>query len=136
VIPRLADGGLTLDMTERVNPPAGLWFVAVLAWIVGAAQVLSGVGLLFSDVEANVWLAALDFFVGGIAIMTGFTLLTGDRLGRVLAAVVFLVVLIGALLNVLSIGPGFSWGSSIAGAVLSVVGLVMLFSRRSNEFFA
>src|SRR3954452_7925210 len=100
-------------MAEIIRAPRGIMFVAVLAWIVGGVHVLSGVTLLFSDEAAKVWLASLDFFVGGVAIMTGLTLLTRDQLGRVVATVVFAIVLVAAVLNVLSIGPGFALGSTI-----------------------
>ena len=117
------------------RPPAGIRFVAVLAWIVGGLHVFSGISLLLGDEAAKVWLASLDFFVGAVAIVTGLTMLTRDRLGRVVVAVVLVGVLAAALLNVLSIGPGFAWGSSIAGAALAVIGLVLLFSRRANEYY-
>lgn len=110
--------------------PFGVTLVAIIAWITGAVQIISGV----------VWLVAGNFTYGITAMIIGFItilvslgLFGGSNLARVLTAIVFVLNIAGSV-YVMFTAPSQLW-SAIGASILPLIGLLLLFSSRASAFF-
>lgn len=117
--------------------PGGVTLVAVIAWINGLLMLLTGV-LLFiggvaADVAAVAWVAWFSILIGAVTIVVGVGLLRGSNVARTVAAIVFVLNLITAVITMFT-APAQLW-SAILSAILAIVGLVLLYSEKANAFF-
>jgi hypothetical protein len=99
--------------------PVGVTIVAVIAWIIGAIQIVGGILAVIAGAGFNAW-AVLIVGILTIAVSLG------------LMAIVFTLNLIVAVWAIV-IGVDF-WDQVIAGA-LAIIGLVFLFSKKASAFF-
>jgi uncharacterized membrane protein len=117
--------------------PGGVTLVAVIAWINGILTLITGILLLVGGAAAEsaavTWAAWLSIIIGILTIAVGVGLLRGNNTARIVAAVVFVLNLITAVITMFT-APGQLW-SAIISAVLAIVGLVLLYSEKANEFF-
>lgn len=119
----------------------GVTLVAVLAWISGALSVLGGVLVLIGSggvegatVEGVGTPAAwISIIIGVMTIAVGVGLLRGSNIARIIAAIVFILNLASALYTLFAHGWG-NWSAIFAG-ILALIGLLLLFTPRANEFF-
>lgn len=115
--------------------PAGVTIVAVLAWLSGALQIatgillLAGVGARPGSSPAPPWAAIV---VGAITIIVSLGLFRGSNGARVLTAIVFVANIVSAVVVLLAHGVS---GTAVAGGLLALIGLVLLFTRKANAFF-
>lgn len=124
--------------------PGGVTVVAVLTWINGLSQIVTGVLVLmkvkipgvaggtsesFGQVMAIVWIA-----LGIVVILVATGLLNGNRLSRILVTLSFLLSIVISV-YVLVTTPS-QLVSALVPIVLSVIGLMLLWSRRASAFFA
>ena len=115
--------------------PGGVTLVAVIAWIEGVLGVITGTLLLISgsDFPAATTAAWVTIIIGIVTILVGVGLLRASNLARIVATVVFVLNLANAIWTMFAV-PGQLW-SAIIGGLLAVIGLVLLYSARANEFF-
>jgi hypothetical protein len=117
--------------------PGGVTLVAVIAWINGVLAVIGGILILIAGTAegsgAAVVAAWVGIVIGVITILVGVGLLRGSNLARIIATIVFVLNLGSAIFTAFS-APGQLWSAIITG-LLAVVGLVLLYSARANEFF-
>ena len=109
--------------------PVGVTIVAVIAWIIGAIQIVSAILALIAGAGIDAWAVLI---IGILTIAVSLGLFRGNNTARIIMAVVFTLNLIVAVWAII-IGVDF-WDQIIA-AVLAIVGLVFLFSARANAFF-
>lgn len=117
--------------------PGGVVLIAVLAWIGAVAQILSGV-LVLTGVLApqsvsteTAWIAIV---VGVISFVVAFFLFSGSNLARILVTISFALSLITAIVAIIA-HPG-NFVGPIISALVAVIGLVLLYTKRANEYFA
>ena len=115
--------------------PGGVTLVAVLAWISGAVNIIAGILLLIAALMAPdaLWYGLIQLVLGIITVAVGFGLLRGSNGARVLVTVVFVLNLISAVF-VIFFQQAQIWSGIVSGIVV-VIGLVLLWTRRANEFF-
>jgi len=117
--------------------PGGVTLVAVIAWINGVLAVIGGILILVAGAEegfpAAVAAAWVGIVIGVITILVGVGLLRGSNAARIIATIVFILNLVSAVFTAFS-APGQLWSAIITG-LLAVVGLILLYSARANEFF-
>ncbi|WP_173921694.1 hypothetical protein [Agromyces sp. Marseille-P2726] len=117
--------------------PGGVTLVAIIAWINGVLTLITGILLLVggaaSDAAPVMWVAWLSIIIGILTIAVGVGLLRGNNTARIVAAVVFALNLVSAVITMFT-APNQLW-SAIISAALAVIGLVLLFSEKANEFF-
>lgn len=113
--------------------PGGVTLVAVLAWLSGALQILTGLLILFGAQGGGAGLAWANIIVGAIVIIVSLGLFRGNNAARIVVAIVFAINLITAIVTMF-LHPALLW-SSLIGAALALIGLLLLFSQRANEFF-
>lgn len=117
--------------------PGGVTLVAIIAWINGVLTLITGILLLVGgaaeDSAPVLWAAWFSIIIGILTIAVGVGLLRGNNTARIVAAVVFALNLISAVITMFA-APGQLW-SAIISALLAIVGLVLLFSEKANEFF-
>lgn len=115
--------------------PTGVTLVAVIAFLSGAVGVIAGTLLLIAAImaPAALWLGVIQLALGILTIAVGVGLLRGSRTARVLAAIVFALNLVSALF-IIFFQQAQLW-SGIAGGILALLGLILLFTRSANEFF-
>ena len=117
--------------------PGGVTLVAVIAWINGVLGVITGILLLTggsaAEAPAVTTAAWVTIVIGIITILVGVGLLRGSNLARIVATVVFVLNLANAIWTMFAV-PGQLW-VAIINALLAVIGLVLLYSARANEFF-
>lgn len=115
--------------------PGGVTLVAVLAWISGAVNVIAGILLLIAALMAPdaLWYGLIQLVLGIITIAVAFGLLRGSNGARVLLTVVFVLNLISAVF-VIFFQQAQIWSGIVSGVAV-VIGLVLLWTRRANEFF-
>ncbi|MDQ0893371.1 DUF7144 family membrane protein [Agromyces ramosus] len=131
-------------MSEVSVRPAGVTVVAVVAWISGALEILGGIILLFQAGDESVaaafggsgglWAAAIGSIIIGIVIVVvAFGLLRGNTAARMIVTVVEVLSIIGSLFL------AFAYlGSAVgewAGIVVSLIVLLLLWTRRASAFF-
>lgn len=110
--------------------PFGVTLVAVIAWITGALQVISGVFALFGG---NVTLGVVGIVVGIITVLVSLGLFSGNSGARLIVTIVFLLN-IGGSIYLLIAHPGQVW-SAIGSLILPLIGLILLYTSRANAFF-
>jgi hypothetical protein len=117
--------------------PGGVTLVAVIAWINGVLGVITGILLLTggaaADAAAVTTAAWITIVIGIITILVGVGLLRGSNVARIVATIVFVLNLANAIWTMFAV-PGQLW-VAIINALLAVIGLVLLYSARANEFF-
>lgn len=116
--------------------PAGVTFVAVLAWIGALAQFASGY-LVLSGVlhprgvtDQSAWILIL---VGAFASVVAALLLGGSNTARVLMTVSFAISLLSAGFSLIA-HPGNVVSPMLTG-FSAILGLVLLYTRAANDFF-
>ena len=115
--------------------PGGVTLVAVIAWINGLLALIAGIIVLTAG-GGDAALATVGWvqvIIGVITILVGIGLLRGNNLSRILATIVF-VLNLGSAIYVMFAAPGQLWSAIISG-LLAIIGLVLLYSARANEFF-
>lgn len=115
--------------------PGAVLAVAIVAFLAAAGQTITAFVMVRTGDAATVWESGFHFFVVGLLVVTGFSLRQGDPLGRIVAVVVFALSILSTILDLLTEDPIFGWSGTIAGAILSVIGIVLLFTPKANEFF-
>ncbi len=127
-----------------VNRPGGVTFVAVLAWISGALDILGGTILLFQTSIAStveqfggasrlIATALAGILIGVVVIVVAVGLLRGSNGARIVVTVFeVLSILISVFLAIAY--PAVAIGEYI-GIVFAFLIIAMLWTRRANEFF-
>jgi len=108
--------------------PFGVTLVALIAWITGLLQIVSGVFTIFSPAG---WIAIV---VGIVTIVVSFGLFGGNNGARILAAIVFAINVIGSIYLLFTFQTSF-W-SALWSGIFPLIGLLLLFTRSANAFFA
>jgi hypothetical protein len=122
--------------TAPEKRPLGVILTAILAFLVGLAQILSGIWLIIEpDTVGGLWQAGFVFFVGAIAIVVGFALLQGDRLARIVATVAFVLNVLVGVLGVFLVPIGAPWAIGAVGSILALIAIILLWTGRSSAFF-
>jgi glucose dehydrogenase len=109
--------------------PVGVTIVAVIAWIIGAIQIVGGILALIAGAGFDAWAVLI---VGILTIAVSLGLLRGNNTARIIMAIVFTLNLVVAVWAIV-IGVDF-WDQVVAGA-LAIIGLVFLFSKKASAFF-
>ena len=110
--------------------PVGVTIVAVIAWIIGAIQIIGGDPR--TDRRRRNRTRGWVLIIGILTIAVSLGLFRGSNTARIIMAIVFTLNLIVAVWAIV-IGVNF-WIEVIAG-VLAIVGLVFLFSKKASAFF-
>lgn len=116
--------------------PGGVVLIAVLAWIGAALQIVSGVlvltRVLNPDGVSNetAWAAII---VGAIHFLVAFALFGGSNLARILMTVSFTLSFLSSIFSFLAHPANFF--APVIGALLAVIGLLLLYTEKSNAFF-
>ena len=115
--------------------PGGVTLVAVLAWISGAVNIIAGGLLIFAAIMAPdaLWYGLVQLLLGIITIIVSIGLLRGRPNARIVVTIVFVLNLISALF-VIFFQQAQVWSGVVSGVAV-VIGLVLLWTRRANEFF-
>lgn len=129
---------------SAVRRPAGVTLVAVLVWISGALDIISGIILLTQsgDPEMNERFAGqtgyfsvgvTSIVVGVIAVIVAVGLWRGNIAARMIITVIEVLSIIGSLfLAVAYIGePVGEW----IGILVSLIAVILLWSRKASAFF-
>jgi glucose dehydrogenase len=109
--------------------PVGVTIVAVIAWIIGAIQIVGAILAIIAGAGIDAWVVLI---IGILTIAVSLGLFRGSNTARIIMAIVFTLNLIVAVWAIV-IGVDF-WDQVIAGA-LAIVGLVFLFSKKASAFF-
>jgi hypothetical protein len=131
-------------MSDQMARPMGVTIVAILAWIAGALDIVSGTILLFQagvDSVADglggtggLYAAAIGSIVLGlIVVVVAAGLLTGNWVSRMIITVVEVLSIIGSLFLAFAYlgGAVGEW----LGIVVSLVVLFLLWGHKSSVFF-
>lgn len=110
--------------------PVGVTIVAVIAWIIGAIQIVGGILAIIAGGGFPAWIVLI---VGIITIAVSLGLFRGNNTARIIMAVVFVINLLLAIWAII-MGVDF-WDQVVAG-LLAVIGLVFLYSRKASAFFS
>lgn len=116
------------------NRPVGVTIVAIIAWLAGLLQIIGSIIMIIGGVFVT-WTALVGWFslvIGIITMMVGVGLWRGNSTARTIAAVVFVI---NIALAVFSLFGGESLWSAIASGGLSVIGLIMLYTKAASAYF-
>jgi hypothetical protein len=115
--------------------PIAVTIIAVLAAIAGVLQIVSGLSLIFAWEVGSVWQGTIDIFVGLLVLVTGLALLQGNPLARTVATVVLILSIVAAVITAFAVTPGWTWAVGVGAGVLALVGLILLWTPRSSQWF-
>lgn len=115
--------------------PGGVTLVAILAWISGLFDVVTGILMLTTDVfvESDNVTAVIFIVIGAVVIIVAAGLLRGNSVARIIvtALQVFSLAAAGTYL----IMSGASVVTNLISILISVIVLMLLWSKRANAFF-
>ena len=138
-------------MTEQGVPtpkdarPGGVTVVAVLTWLSGAINLITGLLLLFQLANEEmvaqfggpgllITFAVAVMILGLVVLIVAGGLFRGSNGARVVSAIFQVLSIVGAIL--LSVGaPSLLW-TTVLSIVVSIAVIVLLFTGRANRFFA
>jgi hypothetical protein len=119
--------------------PGGVTLVSVLVIIEGILELVVGIlalaGLVFAGAGPFAGFAIIPIVLGILTILVGLSLLRGGQIARGITTVVLVLNLAFAIWRIV-LGPhdGGFWGSVVSGAI-SLIGIILLWTRRASEFF-
>lgn len=123
----------------QISRPAGVTFVAVLAWLTAISQIVLSVLILSGVISSagislpSTWVAIV---IGVVTLLVSFGLFGGNRIARVIVTASLGLSIISAVLQAIAHqDPNVLVGSLIT-VLLAAVGIAMLFTARANKFFA
>lgn len=114
--------------------PTGVTIVAIIVLLNGLLTTIGAiVGLTAGEHVAS---SVVSLILGILTILVGAGLLTGSRLSRLLTTIVLVLSLAGAIFGMGAVGFG-AWAVfwPLVSALLSLVGLVLLYSKQANAYF-
>jgi hypothetical protein len=131
-------------MSSSIDRPAGVTLVAVLTWISGLLDIISGSLLLFqTSVSATVEQfggasqliasALLRILIGVVIIVVAIGLLRGNNASRVVITVFQMLSIIGSVFLAIAY-PAGAIGEYFSIAVAAIV-LILLWTGRANAYF-
>ncbi|MCP2638099.1 hypothetical protein K0817_016220 [Microbacterium sp. HD4P20] len=114
--------------------PVGVTIVAIIAWLSGLIQIIASIfviiaGLVITPVALIAW---FSLAIGIITLIVGVGLWKGNSTARTVATIVFIINIV---LEVLGMFNGESLWSAISGSILSIIGLILLYTRSAREYF-
>ncbi|WP_382308074.1 hypothetical protein [Herbiconiux sp. UC225_62] len=118
--------------------PGGVTLVAVIVWIQGLLTLIGGIialiGAFAPGVVGGAFLAVaiISIIIGIITIAVGFGLLRGSNGARILTTIVLVISLATAIFSMFTTN---SFWSQVVSALLAVIGLILLYTQRANEYF-
>ena len=89
--------------------PGGVTLVAVLAWISGALQILTGILILFGGQGGGAAVAWVAIIIGIITIIVSLGLFRANNAARIIVAIVFALNLISAIITIDGDQPVLAW---------------------------
>ncbi len=116
--------------------PGGVVLIAVLAWIGAAAQIISGILVLtrvLSPEGVGVEAAWIAIIVGVVSFVVAFFLFSGSNIARILVTISFVLSLLTAIFAIISHPANFV--GPIISALVAVIGIALLYTKRANEYF-
>ncbi|MCI1020415.1 hypothetical protein HWD99_17450 [Microbacterium sp. C5A9] len=119
--------------------PAGVTFVAVLAWLSALLQILLSILILTGVLSVasvsipSTWFALL---VGLVTLLVSFGLFGGRNIARVIVTVSLALSIVGAVLQAIVHQNANVLVGSLITALLALAGIVMLYTARANSFFS
>ena len=116
------------------NRPIGVTLVAIIAWITGLIQIIGSIiGIIaFVVITPPAIVAWISLIVGVITLAVGVGLWRGSQTARVIATIVFIVNIV---LEVIGLFQGESLWSALGGSILSVIGLILLYTPAASRYF-
>lgn len=118
-------------MTQR---PLGVTLVAIIAWLSGFLQIVGSIIVVVAGVFVT-WPAIVGWIslvIGVVTLVVGVGLWRGSPTARTIATIVFVVNIV---LEVLGMFSGEGLWSAIAGSALSIIGLILLYTRAARAYF-
>lgn len=119
--------------------PAGVTFVAVLAWLSALLQILLSILILTGVLSVasvsipSTWFALL---VGVVTLLVSFGLFGGRKIARVIVTVSLVLTIVGAVLQAIVHQNANVLVGSLITALLALAGIAMLYTARANSFFS
>jgi hypothetical protein len=114
--------------------PVGVTIVAIIAWLSGLLQIIGSIFVITLGLFIT-WPAILGWIslaIGIVTLLVGVGLWRGNPTARTVATIVFILNIV---LEVLGMFNGESLWSAITGSVLSIIGLILLYTRAAREYF-
>ncbi|MGK3953977.1 hypothetical protein ACLKM7_16805 [Microbacterium sp. I2] len=120
-----------ISMAQR---PLGVTIVAIIAWVSGLLQIIASIFVIFAGMVITpvALVAWLSLAIGIVTLIVGIGLWRGNQTARIVATIVFIANIV---LEVLGMFNGESLWSAIAGSILSIIGLILLYTRSAREYF-
>ena len=114
--------------------PVGVTIVAIIAWLSGLIQIIGSLfviiaGLVITPVALIAW---ISLAIGIITLIVGVGLWRGNNTARTIATIVFIINIV---LEVLGMFNGESLWSAISGSILSIIGLILLYTSSARRYF-
>lgn len=116
------------------NRPLGVTIVAIIAWLSGFLQIIGSIFAIVAGLFIT-WPAIIGWIsliIGVVTLLVGVGLWRGNPTARTIAAIVFVVTIV---LELLSAFAGESLWSAIGGALLPIIGLILLYTRQARAYF-
>jgi hypothetical protein len=107
--------------------PFGVTLVAIIAWLNGLFEIIGGIFHVFT------WAGIVSIILGIITIAVSLGLFRGSGTARTILAIVFAVNVVFAIVAGFN---GLDLWAVIGAAVLPVIGLIILYSKKANAFFS
>jgi hypothetical protein len=131
-------------MSNAIARPGGVTLVAVLTWISGLLDIISGSVLLFqTSVDATVEQfggasqliasALLEILIGVVVIVVAIGLLRGNNASRVVITIFQMLSIIGSVFLAIAY-PAGAIGEYFSIALAAIV-LILLWTGRASSFF-
>lgn len=131
-------------MSDSTRRPGGVTLVAVLAWISGLLDIVSGTILLFqTSISATVERfggesqliasALLNILIGVVVIVVAIGLLRGNNASRIVITIFEMLSIIGSVFLAIAYPAGAI--TEYFSIALAVVVLILLWTRRASAFF-
>lgn len=114
--------------------PLGVTLVAIIAWLTGFLQVLGSV-IVIITAQFVTWPAVVGWIslvIGAVTLAVGIGLWRGNPTARTIATIVFVINIV---FEVIGMFNGESLWSAILGSALSIIGLILLYTRQAREYF-
>ncbi|HEX6366007.1 MAG TPA: hypothetical protein VF000_07650 [Agromyces sp.] len=131
-------------MSDSIRRPGGVTLVAVLAWISGLLDIVSGTILLFqTSISATVERfggesqliasALLNILIGVVVIVVAIGLLRGNNASRIVITIFEMLSIIGSVFLAIAYPAGAI--AEYFSIALAAIVLILLWMGRANAFF-